>query len=115
MENLDKSLRVLTYYHTSIRNMGLYSSAAFAALVYSRFHRGKNFIINISLILASLTFIILSITIGTYLLQDLKTISNEDSEVIPILDKWLLIPNIMIYTNIAILIATLFVLFIQFR
>ena len=43
MENLDKSLRVLTYYHTSIRNMGLYSSAAFAALVYSRFHRGKNF------------------------------------------------------------------------
>ena len=43
MENLDKSLRVLTYYHTSIRNIGLYTSLAFASLVYSRFHRGKTF------------------------------------------------------------------------
>ena len=115
MENLDKSLRVLTYYHTSIRNIGLYSSLAFAALVYSRFHRGKTFFINIGLILASLVLTILSTVIGIYLIEDIEIISNDDNTIIPVIDKWLMIPNIMMMINAVTLISTLFVLFNQFQ
>lgn len=115
MENLDKSLRVLTYYHTSIRNIGLYSSLAFASLVYSRFHRGKTFFINIALILASLVLTILSTIIGVHLTEDIKTITDDDKSLLPVIDKWLLVPNIMYVINMIILISTLFVLFSQFR
>lgn len=112
MEDLDKSLRVLTYYHTAIRNMALYASVAFAALVYSRFHRGKNFLINVILIVSSIIFTILSIIIGHYLKEDLHSI--EVKEKIQSLEKWYLVPNILIYTNYAILLSTLYVFFIQF-
>jgi len=114
MKDLDKSLRVLTYHHTSIRNIGLYSSLALAALVYSRFHRGKTLIINIALIISSLLLTILSIVISQYLIEDIKTIYNKDKSMIPVIDKWLIIPNIMIYINAVILLSTLFVLFNQF-
>mgnify|MGYP007047342692 CR=1 FL=1 len=114
MENLDKSLRVLAYYHTSIRNIGLYTSLAFASLVYSRFHRGRTFFINIGLILSSLILTILSTIIGQYLIEDIKTISDDDKSIIPIIDKWLIIPNIMTFINAIILLSTLFVLFNQF-
>ena len=63
MDNLDIKFRVLQYYHTSIRNIGLYTSLAFAALVYSRFHRGKNIFLNIGLIVISLIFTIISIVL----------------------------------------------------
>jgi hypothetical protein len=115
MENLDKSLRVLQYYHTTIRNMALYASVAFAALVYSRFHRGKNFGINIILICTSLVFTILSIIIGYYLKEDLKNIEKIDKGYVTLMEKWLLVPNVLIGTNYVILLATVFVLFLQFR
>ena len=115
MENLDKSLRVLQYYHTTIRNMALYASVAFAALVYSRFHRGKNFGINIILICASLVFTILSIIIGYYLKEDLKNIEKIDKGYVTLMEKWLLVPNVLIGTNYVILLSTIFVLFLQFR
>lgn len=115
MENLDGSIRILTYYHTSIRNIALYASVAFAALVYSRFHRGRNLTLNITLILTSLVFTILSMVIGYYLLEDLKSIEKIDKEIMVPLKKWKIVPTVLIYTNYAILLSTLFVLFLQFR
>jgi len=112
---MDKSVSVLNYYHTALRNMGLYTSIALAALVYSRFHRGKNFTINVIMIVISIIFILLSVTIGIFLLQDLEMISNNDKTILPMIEKWLLLPNIIIYTNSAIIISTLYVLFIQFN
>lgn len=111
---MDKSISVLNYYHTALRNMGLYTSVALAALVYSRFHRGKNFTINVIMIVISIIFILLSVTIGILLLQDLKMISNNDKTILPMIEKWLLLPNVIIYTNSAIIISTLYVLFVQF-
>ena len=115
MDNLDKSLRVLTYYHTSIRNIGLYSSLAFASLVYSRFHRGKTFFINIALIITSLVLTIISTVIGMHLIKDIKIITDDDKSLLPVIDKWLLVPNTMYIINAIILLSTLFVLFNQFR
>jgi hypothetical protein len=112
---MDNSINVLKYYHTALRNMGLYTSIALASLVYSRFYRNKNFVINITMIVTSLIFTLLSIVIGIYLLQDLKLISNNDTEIIQMVDKWTLLPNIIIYTNTAVILSTLYVLFVQFR
>lgn len=111
---MDKSVSVLKYYHTALRNMGLYTSVALAALVYSRFHRGKNFLVNVIMIVISLIFTLLSVTIGIFLLQDIEMISNNYREIIPIIEKWLLLPNVIIYTNSAVILSTLYVLFIQF-
>lgn len=111
---MDKSISVLNYYHTALRNMGLYTSVALAALVYSRFHRGKNFTINVIMIVISIIFILLSVTIGILLLQDLEMISNNDKTILPMIEKWLLLPNVIIYTNSAVILSTLYVLFIQF-
>ena len=112
---MDKSVSVLNYYHTALRNMGLYTSIALAALGYSRFHRGKNFTINVIMIVISIIFILLSVTIGIFLLQDLEMISNNDIEIIPMIEKWLLLPNVIIYTNSAVILSTLYVLFVQFN
>ena len=112
---MDKSMSVLNYYYTALRNMGLYTSIALASLVYSRFYRNKNFVINITMIVTSLIFTLLSIVIGIYLLQDLKLISNNDTEIIQMVDKWTLLPNVIIYTNTAVILSTLYVLFVQFR
>ena len=92
---MDKSVSVLNYYHTALRNMGLYTSIALAALGYSRFHRGKNFTINVIMIVISIIFILLSVTIGIFLLQDLEMISNNDIEIIPMIEKWLLYPMLL--------------------
>ena len=115
MNNLDIKFKVLQYYHTSIRNIGLYTSLAFAALVYSRFHRGKSLLLNIGLIVTSLIFTIISIVIGYYLLSDLKYIEKENNSIAVLMDKWTIIPNALIHTNYFIIICTLFVFFMQFR
>jgi hypothetical protein len=113
MNDLDKTLRILTYYHTSLRNIGLYTSIAFAALIFSRYWRSKHIGLNLLLILITIIFISLSICIGTFLLQDLEEI--QENEYIGKLEKWLLLPKIMVYTNIALLLAILFVFFLQFK
>lgn len=112
---MDKSVSVLNYYHTALRNMGLYTSVALAALVYSRFHRGKNFTINVIMIVISIIFILLSVTIGIFLLQDLEMISNNDKTILPMIEKWLLLPNVIIYINSAVILSTLYVFFVQFN
>ena len=69
--NTEKDL--MMYYHTSLRNIGLYTSLSFAALGYSRFYRGKdNNIYNISLISASIAFLSISLYINYHLIEDFK-------------------------------------------
>ena len=50
MNDLDKTLKILTYYHISLRNIGLYTSIAFAALIFSRYWRSKHIGLNLLLI-----------------------------------------------------------------
>lgn len=111
MEKNDNSLKIMSYYHTSIRNIGLYLSLSFAALVGSRYHRGKNFTINILMILVSIVFSIISYLIGLYLIQDIEVLNSKDP--VEIIEKWLIIPNVTQIINIAILLGSIYVLFTQ--
>ena len=48
------------YFHSSLRNIGLFTSLTFGSLAYSRYYRYKSYFYNIILILISLIFLSLS-------------------------------------------------------
>lgn len=58
------------YFHTALRNIGLYTSLSFAALAYSRVHRGKTPIYDMILIAISMVFLLLSFTMNYVLNSD---------------------------------------------
>ena len=103
---------LLSFYHDVLNNVGAYTSVSFATLGYSRFHRNKNKVLNISLIIASLAFLTISIFITKYLIDDFQRFQqfhlNRES---PELNKWLFIPKIILYFNSAIFILGLYTLY----
>ena len=100
---------ILMYFHTSVRNMGLYTSLSFGALGYSRFYRGKNPIYNIYLILVSLAFTFISIYTGICAIKDLETFNKKVKSTY--LTKWEVIPILIIIFNIGSFMLSLSTLF----
>lgn len=91
---------LIMMFHTSIRNVALFTSVSFAALGYSRFYRGKNRIYNVFLILASLIFMFCSLMMNWYLIQDYGNLLGEiDTQ---IANKWLFVPKITFTFNLGI-------------
>ena len=91
---------ILMMYHTTLRNVGLFTSVSFAALGYSRFYRGKNRMYNVFLILASLIFMFSSLTLNWFLIQDYEHLLKKiDTQ---IADKWIFIPRIVFTFNLGI-------------
>jgi hypothetical protein len=95
MDDADKNL--LMYFSTSLRNIGLFTSVSLGALGYSRFYRSKNAIHNIYLILVSLFFLLASMYIAYYLVQDIETFNNDETN--KIMEKWILLPKGLIIVN----------------
>lgn len=60
------------YFHTALRNVGLYTSLSFAALAYSRVHRGNTPIYDMILIAISVIFLLLSFIVNYVLNGDVK-------------------------------------------
>ena len=115
-EQLELSVRVIMmYYHTSFRNIGLYTSLSLATLGASRFHRGKSYILNISLIAVSILFNILAILVGRYMLNDIDYMRDKQEEVTPLtlLDKWTMLPKVTIAINMGIILSSFVVLYEQ--
>ena len=102
---------LLMYYHTSIRNIGLYTSLSFGALGYSRFYRGKDKLYNIALIIFSLVTLTISLFIAHYLVNDIEKYQLEiKSENV---DKWNMLPKTIFYFNIGILLLGVYTLLRQ--
>lgn len=70
------------YFHSALRNVGLYTSLSFAALAYSRVHRGSTPIYDMILIAISMVFLLLSFTMNYILNNDIRQHleQNEDSQ-----------------------------------
>lgn len=58
------------WFQSSLRNVGLFTSVSFGALAYARVHRNKRPIYNLFLILASIIFMVVSLMINWYLIQN---------------------------------------------
>jgi len=115
-EQLELSVRVIMmYYHTSFRNIGLYTSLSLATLGASRFHRGKSYMLNISLIAVSILFNILAILVGRYMLNDIDYMRDKQEEVTPLtlVDKWTMLPKVTIAINMGIILSSFVVLYEQ--
>jgi len=106
---------ILMYYHTSLRNIGLYTSLSLATLAASRFHRDKSFMLNVSLIVVSIVFNLISAAIGLYMLSDIRHMraNQDEQERSSLVNKWTLLPNVTIVINSCIILTSLYVLYDQ--
>ena len=68
------------YFHTALRNVGLYTSLSFAALAYSRVHRGNTPLYDAVLIIISLVILLLSSTMNYILYDDIKQHLEQSEE-----------------------------------
>lgn len=109
---------IMMFYHTTLRNVGLYTSISFGALGYSRYYRGKSQTYNIGLIIIGLVFNLIAFTINYYLLNDMKSflhVYKEDQDASLLLDKWMLIPNVVFGIQIILFLFGAYTLFNNFK
>ena len=109
MDDTNKNL--LMYFSTSLRNIGLFTSVSLAALGYSRYYRSKNAIHNIYLIVVSLCLLFVSMYIAYYLVQDIETFNNDETN--KIMEKWILLPKALIVVNGGMFAIGVYTLFSQ--
>lgn len=109
---MDSEKAILMYYHTALRNVGLYTSISFALLASSRFYRGKNKMYNILFLLLSLSILLCSVTVCKFLIDDLKNMKQNLDE-IKYLNKWETIPQVIYYVNITVALIGATTLFKQ--
>jgi hypothetical protein len=58
------------YFHTTLRNIGLYTSLAYGSLAYSRMYHNNTPLYDIMLILISLSFLAIAFIMNYYLYLD---------------------------------------------
>ena len=68
----------LMYFHTNIRNIGLYTSLAYGSLAYSRFYRNDIRMYDLMLIMISLTFLAISFMMNYFLYNDTDAFINKN-------------------------------------
>ena len=68
----------IMYFQSSIRNVGLTTSVSFAALVYSRYYRGKSQLYAVGMVGVSILIIISSILLNLFLYNDLQELVKLD-------------------------------------
>lgn len=107
---MDEKYKINSYFQTTVRNVGIYTSISFASLGYFRAHRNKDKIINIMMILIGIMFTILALLFTTYLLDDINTITGGVER--DYINKWIIIPQIMYILNIILLVVSISMLFL---
>ena len=124
MSNISMNLtQIKMLYHTNIRNIALFTSVSLGLLGYSRYYRQTKYqIYNISFIIISLFFLLMSILLSFYLLKDhhlyLDKLKNEKkytNKDIIMLQKWYIIPKISLGINTLIGLFGLYTLLRQIK
>lgn len=101
----------LMYYHTILRNIGLYTSVALAGIAAARglfATKGHKLSAFVTTILSG-SFILISIQMSRLLSADIVMATKQlDSKT---LDSWSLLPKVTLYLNIVLLMVAIGVLF----
>ena len=71
--------------------------------------------LNISLIVVSIVFNLISAAIGLYMLSDIRHMraNQDEKEKSSLVNKWTLLPNVTIVINSCIILTSLYVLYDQ--
>lgn len=112
----ENKIRLLSLFHTQLRNVCNFTALSFSLLAISRFYREKlNNIYNISFVFFSLIFLFCSIYIirtSKHTIQNLKeNDNNEDNELI---NNWIVLYDVFLVINITFILYTLNTAFYQF-
>ena len=108
-----KEHAIMMYYHTALRNVGLFTTLSFGSLGYSRFYRGKLDIYNLYLIVMSIVFILVSLTINWFLIIDYEIMVEQTDTVIA--DKWAFVPRLIFVFNLGIFVLGFYTLFREIK
>lgn len=100
---------LLMYYHTTLRNIGLFTTVSYGALGYSRYYRDKSELHNIYLIIVALIFNVISIYIGICLIIDINKFDNTLKS--KNIKKWKIVPKAIVIVNIGTLLLCVITLF----
>lgn len=110
MSNTD-NYPLMMLYHTQLRNICNFTALAFSLLAISRFYREKmHKIYNISFILFSLLFFIISLFLIYFSKVNINKLKKDNK----IINNWLLIYDIFFIINISIIIYILHIFYNQF-
>ena len=96
----------LMYYHTSIRNVALYTTVSFAALGYSRFYREKSKMYNILLISASIIILSIAALLNLYLYNHNQEYLDLDE--FKDLEKWNNLNKMLFVLHTILLVLSLY-------
>jgi uncharacterized membrane protein YidH (DUF202 family) len=96
--------KILSYFQSTLRNIGMYTAASLSFILASYNINVKTY--RFVLIYASLTFIVMSIITGFYLLQDITSMNKRfrKENTLNYTNKWKILPILMIIVNLCILI-----------
>ena len=95
-EIFDSPKAVLMYYHTTLRNVGLFTTISFGSLAYSRYYRGKSKLYAGGLVAISIAFLAISFFINHALKNMIQEFSEKNKD-----------PHFKILSNISMTVLLL--------
>ena len=111
MTNEMDERKFLMYYHSSMRNLGLFISVSMAILAVSRAYRGKIKIYNVGFIILTLLFLFIAGYINFYMILSLqkmdKQIKTNDYHV----KELMIVPSFIMMLILFVFIFCVFTLF----
>lgn len=103
--------QVLMYYHTTLRNIGLFTSVALAALFgstnYLRGSKGVYKLEGFAILIVSIVFLVMTLLIGKALYENV-TAASKNLEID--MSELLIIPNITFYMDSLLLVGVVILL-----
>ncbi len=109
VESFENKKEIMMYYHSSFRNVGLFTTLSLGALGYSRYYRGKIHYYNIVLILISFILLSISVLFNLHLYTDIQEYVNENQD--KDVERFLNINYIMVGVHIVLALLCIFTLF----
>lgn len=109
VETFENKKEIMMYYHTSFRNVGLFTTLSLGTLGYSRYYRGKIQYYNIILILISFILLSIAMLFNLHLYTDIQDYVNEyqDKEI----ERFITINYIMAGVQSVLALLCIFTLF----
>ena len=101
---------LLVYYQSALRNIGLYTSVAFAIITYSRDMKGGSQTKLLTRFIGVCLLFIAS-SINVILLRDMQIVTNEG---FTLFDKWLHINYLLFTIQVALFLLSTYILFVNY-
>lgn len=99
------------YIHTTLRNVGLFTSLAYGSLAYSRIYRGHHPIYDILLILVSMAFVTISFIINSHLHSDIIEYAQKHKTNSSTLGRWMHISTAVMGIHTILILLACFTLY----